>query len=309
MDELRRFHQRDLIGVVAFLVLWGGSTAYLGLTGADWVFPFVALGIFGIGLSAIAWATTRGAAPPAIEVSHPARESLAVLAYLALYSVAFLGFGMTALRSAFPAGQLQDTVVFAAKLGVHVVLPALLLVALGVRLAPILRAGVRPMVFWRTLIIPGVIILGLLSVVSPSLSQVAALRPCAATLAWTVPASFVWIAIEAGLNEEFLYRAVLQARLSAWFGSAWTGVAVTSVLFGLAHAPGLFLRGGPEVDGWSTDPLQVIAFTIATLAPLSLFLGFVYARTRSLLLVVLLHGLIDFLPHLPDFISTWARGA
>ena len=81
---------------------------------------------------------------------------------------------------------------------------------------------------------------------------------------------------------------------------------ITSVLFGLGHAPGLFLRGEPGVDGWSTDPLQVVAFTIATLAPLSLFVGFLYARTRSLLLCVLVHGAIDFLPNLPEFLKTWA---
>ncbi len=126
-----------------------------------------------------------------------------------------------------------------------------------------------------------------------------------ALLAWAAPASFVWIAIEAGLNEEFLYRAVLQTRLSALFRSAWTGIAVTSVIFGLAHAPGLFLRGGPDTDGWSTDPFQVIAYTIATLAPVSLFFGFLYARTKSLLLVVLLHGMVDVLPNMADFIETW----
>ena len=45
-----------------FLALWGGSTAYLGATGADWAFAGSSRsGIFGIGLSAIAWLTTRGA--------------------------------------------------------------------------------------------------------------------------------------------------------------------------------------------------------------------------------------------------------
>ena len=35
-------------------------------------------------------------------------------------------------------------------------------------------------------------------------------------------------------------------------------------------------------------------------------LGVVWARTRSLLLVVLLHATIDILPFLPEFLTHWA---
>jgi membrane protease YdiL (CAAX protease family) len=299
------FGPADFVGVLSFLALWGGSTAYLGATGADWTFPIISLAIFGVGLSAVGWLTTRGAKTKAIEVKNPAKESGALLLYLALYAVLFLGFGMGALREQIPEGRAQDLAVMGAKLLVHVVLPAILLILVGGRLAPLLKSQIGPKAFWRTLIVIGAIILALLAVVSPSLKQINETNAPLSLLAWAAPASFLWIAIEAGLNEEFLYRAVLQTRLSALFKSAWTGVAVTSVIFGLAHAPGLFLRGGPDTDGWSTDPLQVIAYTIATLAPLSLFFGFLYARTKSLLLVVLLHGMVDVLPNMADFIRTW----
>lgn len=151
----------------------------------------------------------------------------------------------------------------------------------------------------------GAIILALLSVISPSLGEIAATNTPVPALAWIAPASFVWIAIEAGLNEEFLFRGVVQTRLSAFFRSPWAGVIATSILFGLAHAPGLFFRGGPGVDGWSTDPLQVIAYTIGVLTPISLLFGLIYARTKSLLLVVLLHGLVDVLPNMSEFIGIW----
>lgn len=301
-----KFGPADLIGVALFLALWGGSTAYLGMTGADWTFPIISLAIFGVGLSAIGWLTTRGSKTEAIEVANPARQSGAVLIYLALYAVLFLGFGMGALRENIPEGPEQELAVMGAKLVIHLVLPAILLVLIGGKLAPLLKSQVGPKQFGRTLIVIGAIILALLAVVSPSLQQINETGASLAVLAWAAPASFLWIAIEAGLNEEFLYRAILQTRLSALFKSAWTGIAVTSILFGLAHAPGLFLRGGPETDGWSTDPLQVIAYTIATLAPLSIFFGFLYARTKSLLLVVLLHGLVDVLPNMADFIKTWS---
>ena len=299
------FGPADLTGVALFLALWGGSTLYLGMTGADWTFPIISLAIFGVGLSAIGWLPTRGAKTEAIEVRNPAKQSGALIFYLALYAALFLGFGMGALRENIPEGREQELAVMGVKLLVHLVLPAILLVLIGGKLAPLLKSQVGPKQFWRTLIVIGAIILALLAVVTPSLKQINETGASLALLAWAAPASFLWIAIEAGLNEEFLYRAVLQTRLSALFKSAWTGIAVTSILFGLAHAPGLFLRGGPETDGWSTDPLQVIAYTIATLAPLSLFFGFLYARTKSLLLVVLLHGMVDVLPNLAEFIRTW----
>lgn len=298
--------KHDFIGTLAFLVLWGGSTVYLGATGADWTFPLVALGIFAVGLSAVAWLTTRGAKTTPIAVAKPALESGALLVYLALYAIFFLGYGMGALREGIPAGRAQEVAVLGVKLLVHVVLPALLLLALGARLKPLFESQLPRRQFWLTFFVLGAIITALLAVVSPSLQEVGALEPSVVTLVWAVPASFVWIAVDAGLNEEFLFRAVLQTRLAAWFKSEWTGIVVTSVLFGLAHSPGLFMRGGPGVDGWSTDPWQVIAYTIATLAPLSLFVGFLYARTKSLLLCVLIHASVDLLPNLAEFLKTWA---
>ena len=44
---------------------------------------------------------------------------------------------------------------------------------------------------------------------------------------------------------------------------------------------------------------------VATLAPAGVFFGVVYARTRSLLLVVLLHAMVDVLPNTADFIRIW----
>ncbi len=60
------------------------------------------------------------------------------------------------------------------------------------------------------------------------------------------------------------------------------------------------------MDGYSTDLLQVAAFTVATLSPLAILFGVLWTRTRSLLLVVLLHGVVDFLPHLSEFLAAWA---
>jgi membrane protease YdiL (CAAX protease family) len=180
-----------------------------------------------------------------------------------------------------------------------------LLFFMGAKLGAITQLGLRGRKFWRTLIVMGLIILALVCVITPSLKQISGIPPTLPLMLWAAPLSYLWITLEAGVTEEFLFRGVLQTRLTAFFNSPWAGVVVTSLLFGLAHAPGLFLRGGPGVDGWSTDPFQVIAFTIAVLSPMGLLFGLIYARTKSLLLVILLHGSVDVLPNMTDFVRTW----
>lgn len=288
-----------------YLVAWGGAAAYLARTGAGWTDAVMVFAIFGVALTGLAWLLTRGADAPPIPVARPALESGVILIYLALYAVLFLVFAMNWARHVLPPGREQELLVLALKLGVHVVLPCILLVLLGAKLRPLFQAGLTRRKLWRTLIVLGAAFLALLCVISPSLQQIAEQHPTPLLLTWAAPASFIWIALEAGLNEEFLYRAVLQTRLAALFRSPAAGVAVAALLFGLAHAPGLFLRGGPGVDGWSHDPLQVVAYTIAMLSPMGVLFGVIYMRTKSLLLVVLLHGLVDVLPNLADFIQIW----
>jgi membrane protease YdiL (CAAX protease family) len=153
----------------------------------------------------------------------------------------------------------------------------------------------------------GAIILALLCVISPSLRDIGALHASPFTLAWAGPATFVWLALEAGLSEEFLFRAVLQTRLAAVLRTEAGAVVTGAVLFALAHVPGLYLRGHPGVDGYSSDPIQVMAYAISVLSPIALLFGTLWARTRSLLLIVLLHAAVDVLPNMPEFVHTWAR--
>ena len=292
--------------LAGYLAVWGAATVYLAFKGADWTFPLISLGIFGVALTGLGLVLTRNARPPPTPVLQPALELVAVLGFLVIYAVGFLGWGMGVVRHVLPPGREQELLVLAVKLVVHVALPAGLLVALGAQVRPLFLARANRPGFWPPLIVLGVIILALLSVVSPALKQIAALHASPVTLAWAAPAAFVWLALEAGLSEEFLFRAVLQTRLAAVLKTEVGAVAIGALIFALAHAPGLFLRGDPEVDGYSTDLLQVVAFTVATLSPIALLFGTLWARTRSLLLVVLLHACVDVLPNLADFVRTWA---
>lgn len=307
MTATSRIPARAATFACGYLGLWGAATAYLAAKGADWTLPAISLGVFGVALPLLSLPLTRNAAPPKVLVARPALELWVILGFLIFYAVAFLGWGMNATRAALPAGRGQELLVLLVKLLMHVAAPALLLAALGAKVAPLFssRAG-RPG-FWPPLLVLGAVILALLCVVSPALGEIEALHASVATLAWAAPASFVWLAIEAGLCEEFLFRAVLQTRLAAVLGTQVGAIVGGAVLFALAHVPGLYLRGHPGVDGYSTDPLQVTAFTLAVLSPVAVLFGTLWARTRSLLLIVLLHAAVDVLPNLSEFVRIWAR--
>lgn len=306
VDKSQLFDRAGVRALIIYLLIWGAATAYLALSGGDWTFPIASLLIFGLALSVVIWFVTRRMAAPAVPVERPQRESLVLLAYLLIFAVLLIGLWLGTLKSAIAPGPTQEFAVLGYKLLIHVALPAGLILLLGGRVAPLFDSGLQRRGWWTSLIVLGVLLMGLLAVVSPSLAQIAALNlaPVAA-VGWVI-ASWGWISVEAGLCEEFLFRACLQSRLTAWLRSPATAIVVASVLFGLAHWPGLYLRGGPGVEGWSTDPIQVAAFTLATLSPLSVALGLLFARSRSLLLVALVHGAIDALPNTAEFVRTWS---
>ncbi len=243
--------------VVGYLVLWGASTAYLAAQGADWTLPTISLAVFAVALPLLSLPLTAKAAPPKVAVTRPALELWAILGFLLLYAVGFLVWGMTATRAVFAAGREQELLVLVVKLLVHVAAPAVLLVALGAKIAPLFSSGIGRPGFWPPLLVLGAIILALLCVVSPALSEIEALHASAATLAWAAPASFIWLAIEAGLCEEFLFRAVLQTRLAAALKTEAGAVVAGAVLFALAHVPGLYSARPP---GESMAILQPIPF-------------------------------------------------
>lgn len=126
-------------------------------------------------------------------------------------------------------------------------------------------------------------------------------------LAIGLPLCFAWLFIEAGLVEEFFFRALLQARLAAWFKSEVSGVALMALLFGLAHAPGFILRhaGLEEAIGANPSPADSIAYSIVVLSVGGIFLGIVWARTRNLFAVMFIHAAADLLPNLKQFVQTW----
>ena len=300
------FGRSGIRALLGFLITWGAAVAYIAARGGDWTFPIASLLIFGLALGSIIWFLTRKMDAPAVPVEQPAKQSIALLVYLAIYAVLLIGIWLGTIKQAIPPGPAQELAVLAYKLVIHVGIPLGILLVLGSKLSGMFDTGAGRRGFWPALVVLCGLMFALLAVVSPSLKQIGALNlGVAAAGAWVL-GSWAWYSLEAGLCEEFLFRVCLQSRLTAWMKSPTAAIVVTSILFGLGHWPGLYLRGGPGVDGWSTDPIQVAAYTIATLAPLSLAIGLLWARTRSLLLIVLVHGAIDALPNTAEFFSIWS---
>lgn len=129
----------------------------------------------------------------------------------------------------------------------------------------------------------------------------------ASQLAIGLPLCFAWLLFEVGLVEEFFFRALLQMRLAAWCRSEVTGVTLMTVLFGLAHAPGFILRhaGLEEAIGPNPSPTDSIAYAIVVLSVGGILFGIVWARTKNLLAVMIIHAATDLLPNFAQFVKTW----
>jgi len=77
-----------------------------------------------------------------------------------------------------------------------------------------------------------------------------------------------------GLIEELIFRSILQTSLEEFLGSAW-GIFLSSLLFGIMHS------------AYGTPYEMAYTFLLGS------FLGYLFYRTRSLPLVVMIHGSVN----------------
>jgi membrane protease YdiL (CAAX protease family) len=291
--------------VPAALIAGGAYLAALAILlrtpGTALVEPLFLLGALGLVFPALAWGLTRRPRTLPRPLSRPPTAVLPVLAYLVLFSVLVLGWGFSAIRSAWPDQPAQSLALLTLKLLTMVVLPAWLFLRMT-RQRP-LHGRNRLLVAFAAMALA---LLAFQAVFGRGLTTLRELGPDAVTLAWAIPLCWLWQTVEAGLCEEVLFRRVLQQRIADASGSQAAAVLWSSLLFGLAHAPGLYLRGAHLMEGASeTSPLWALAYSVVMIAPAGIAFGVLWARTRSLWLVVLLHGTVDLLPQLAPFIGEW----
>lgn len=299
----RRRHATIALAVAALAYL-GSLYVLQRLPGASLADPLFLFAVIGIAFPALAWALTR-------KPRHPPRPQgrarlPGVLVYLAAFSLLILGWGFSALNEAVPEDPAQSIAKLALKLLTMVVLPAWLFLRLRERgQAPF---GARRL--WLAFVLMSLAYLAMQAVFGRGLMSLSQLAPAATTLAWAIPLCFVWQTVEAGLCEELLFRRVLQEHFALATGSQVAAIAWASLLFGLAHAPGLYLRGASLLEGVAAPtPGWAIAYSIVMIAPAGIAFGVLWARTRSLWLIVPLHGMVDLIPQLAPFIREWTGAA
>ncbi len=293
-----------LVALAVAAAVYAGSLAVLARTpGFSIAEPLFLFGIIGVALPLLAWLCTlrvpRERRAPLREPAHLPR----VLLYLGVFAVVVLGWGFSAINANFPAEPAQSVVQLVVKLVTMVLVPAWLFLAFRIGA----RASLSPRRLLLAFAVMSIAYLAMQAVVGRGLATLGQLAPSAATLAWAIPLAFAWMTLEAGLCEEVLFRRVLQEKLAIATGSHVAAIAWASLLFGLAHAPGLWLRGGHLMEGVAqATPSWAIAYSIALVAPAGIAFGVLWARTRSLWLVVPLHGMVDLLPNLAPTIRAWS---
>lgn len=88
-----------------------------------------------------------------------------------------------------------------------------------------------------------------------------------------------------GPAEELLFRGVIQGRLRESFGPA-IAIGITSLGFALSHVPSYWIGGS---DLFTLGVL----FALLGIAVGGIILGTIYERTKNLIVVALIHGLIN----------------
>jgi len=294
--ENRRIGVALLIG---YLGLYASTLLAMRRAGSfDLTEPLFVLSILGGGFSLAAWLFTLRLRPLDYSVVNPGQE-LAAVGFWLLLVVVFVTWGLGLLHRHFPSDPQNAIVVLAVKLLVFVILPAVIMrvqFGYGLRqLAPISAS-------WSHLFAAlgmSVLLLAFQAVLGRGLRDIASAHLPATTLLWGLPLAFVWLTLEAGVVEEFFFRVLLQTRLSAVLKSELGAIVLMSLTFGLAHAPGIYLRTSLTQEGLQNPSLLLaVGYSIVVVSVAGFFLGVLWARTRNFALVVVVHAMGDLLPNL-----------
>jgi len=311
-----RTSSRNFILIAGLLLYCGAFAILLGNKSFDATGAVVVLVVFGIVLPLIAWLTTRNAIPLATSV-HPGRSELIVLgAYIIAVSIYLIG-GPQWIDQHLPSDwtdslRVKFVITLAKKLLIFVAIPfAIFRFGFGCRLRDfgIQREGLRALCTGHLPVVLAVggAFLAFQYFVSGGGAAFRREHFTAFQLLLGLPLCLMWLLLEVGLVEEFFFRALIQSQLAAAFKSEISGIVVMSLTFGLAHAPGFIFRHAGELEGLGPHPsaLDAVAYSIVVLAVSGIVFGVIWARTKNLFALVLVHAAGDLLPNFGSFIRTW----
>jgi CAAX protease family protein len=292
--------------VGAYFAIWAVVLVLLRtFEGFDTSEAIAALVILGVIFPALAMLVTRGMSALPYVVRQPGIETALLLMYLvAIAWLLISGFGQVARIGAEP---LHSIVLLNVKLMACVAFPAAIMLASGhYRIADLVPISLR----WRDLrpaLWMSLAALLMQSFLGRGLHDIGEAHLPVWVLAVAAPLSFVWLAVEVGIVEEFFFRVLLQERLAVALRSPWGGLVVAAVLFGLVHAPGFFLRPAATQEGLGSHPslFMAIGYSIVLTSLAGLFLGVLWMRTKNFAVLVILHAAGDLLPNLVPWVKAF----
>jgi uncharacterized protein len=276
----------------------------------------VVLIVFGIVFPFIAWITTRHALPLSISANPSKSQLIVLIGYIIVLSV-YLISGPQWIDQHLPSSWIDSVrikffVTLAKKLIVFVVIPfAIFRFGFGYRIRDfgIQREGLRALRHSHLLVVlvVGGAFLAFQYFVSGGGASFRQGHFTGYQLLVGLLLCFIWLLVEAGLVEEFFFRGLVQSHLAAALKSEVSGVVLMSLIFGLAHAPGFIFRHAGEVEGLGSNPsaFDALAYSIVVLAVSGVTFGVIWARTKNLFAVMLIHAAGDLLPNFGSFVQAW----
>lgn len=292
-----------------FLALYGAAVAVLAATGRPLEDVIGSGVILGIGLPLVAWVACLGMPLPQPQRAWEAGEGRLLLFLLAWITLFLAGKGMM-LDFIVPSGadpRLRDTLNTVLKIAAFVAVPGVLIGwrGWGWRQAGSATASTQRILLAFLLVAAAALAVQYL--MGSQFQKLLSGNYGARHLRVGAVLCFAWMSIEAGLVEEFFFRWYLQSRLAAWTGSQLAAVLLGAIVFGLAHAPGMILRGAGVEEGLGAAPpvVSTLAYAISVQGLAGLVFGLLWARTRSFVPLVLLHGFFDALSNTASFMDAW----
>ena len=311
-----RNSSRNIVLIAGLLLYCGAFATLLGNKSFEATGAVVVLIVFGIVLPLVAWLTTRHAVPLSISIQSGAPELIVLIGYVVAVSLYLIG-GPQWIDQHLPRGwteshQIKFVITLAKKLFVFVAIPfAIFRLCFDYRIRDfgIQREGLRALRKNHLLVVlvVGGALLAFQYFVSGGGAAFRREHFTTFQLLFGFPLCFIWLLLEVGLVEEFFFRALVQSQLAAAFKSEVSGIVLMSLIFGLAHAPGFIFRRAGELEGLGPQPsaLHAVAYSIVVLAVSGITLGVIWARTKNLFALMLVHAAGDLVPNFGSFIRTW----
>lgn len=311
-----RTPSRNFILIAGLLLYCCAFAILLGNKNFEVAGALVVLIVFGIVLPLIAWIATRSAIPLSVSIKPSASELIVLSGYIIALSLYLIG-GPQWIDQHLPSGwtdslRIESVITLAKKLIVFVAIPfAIFRLGFGYRVRDfgVQHEGLRALRGSHLLVVlvVGGAFLAFQYFVSGGGAAFRREHFTTFQLLLGLPLCLMWLLLEVGLVEEFFFRALVQSQLAAVFKSEVSGIVLMSLIFGLAHAPGFIFRHAGELEGLGPHPsaLDAIAYSIVVLGVSGIAFGVIWARTKNLFALMLVHAIGDLLPNFGSFIRTW----